>query len=230
MMITALVIAASQGVSGVGMGLQLGWPTAFNLRVWRGSGFTPQVIGGLNSGRWHIGLDLQKAFFLPGSGFYLSGLLGSGLSVEQSEHGPPGAWLGVPAMGAEMVFTGVPLGIFAGFSPVLRVSSEHPWDIQMGFGLRYTVMNSPEEPAEETGKEQNISKNRKPKPKPKPEPESKSEVDQKTIKTLYLKGLDAYTKQDYKTAIYYWNKVLELDPDNEKAKQGIKRAKQYLGE
>jgi len=49
------------------------------------------------------------------------------------------------------------------------------------------------------------------------------------IEILYLKGVEAYRWEDFATAIYYWEKVLELDPNHEKAKRGIERAKKYLG-
>lgn len=49
------------------------------------------------------------------------------------------------------------------------------------------------------------------------------------IEILYLKGVEAYRWEDFATAIFYWEKVLELDPNHEKAKRGIERAKKYLG-
>jgi len=49
------------------------------------------------------------------------------------------------------------------------------------------------------------------------------------IEILYLKGVEAYRWEDFATAIYYWEKVLELDPNHEKAKRGIERARKYLG-
>lgn len=48
------------------------------------------------------------------------------------------------------------------------------------------------------------------------------------IEILYLKGVEAYRWEDFATAIYYWEKVLEFDPGHEKAKRGIERAKKYL--
>ncbi len=49
------------------------------------------------------------------------------------------------------------------------------------------------------------------------------------IEIFYLKGVESYRWEDFATAIYYWEKVLELDPSHEKAKRGIERAKKYLG-
>ncbi|MEO0248762.1 MAG: hypothetical protein ABIN58_04335 [candidate division WOR-3 bacterium] len=49
------------------------------------------------------------------------------------------------------------------------------------------------------------------------------------IEILYLKGVEAYRWEDFATAIYYWEQVLALDPNHEKAKRGIERAKKYLG-
>ncbi|MGB9590836.1 MAG: hypothetical protein ACPL68_08120, partial [Candidatus Hydrothermia bacterium] len=48
------------------------------------------------------------------------------------------------------------------------------------------------------------------------------------IEILYLKGVEAYRWEDFATAIYYWEQVLALDPNHEKAKRGIERAKKYL--
>jgi len=48
------------------------------------------------------------------------------------------------------------------------------------------------------------------------------------IKRNYLSGLDAYTKGRYKLAMDEWTKVLELDPEHEKAKLNIGKAKRKL--
>jgi tetratricopeptide (TPR) repeat protein len=50
----------------------------------------------------------------------------------------------------------------------------------------------------------------------------------KAIKKNYLNGLDAYTKGRYKLAMDEWNNVLELDPEHEKAKLNIGKAKRKL--
>lgn len=46
----------------------------------------------------------------------------------------------------------------------------------------------------------------------------------------YLKGIDAYTKNQFKLAISYWNRCLSVEPDYEKAKKNIERAKKKLAE
>jgi tetratricopeptide (TPR) repeat protein len=54
------------------------------------------------------------------------------------------------------------------------------------------------------------------------------QVSASTITDLYLKGVNAYTKEDFKIAISYWERVLELDPNHENAKRNIKRAQEKL--
>lgn len=44
----------------------------------------------------------------------------------------------------------------------------------------------------------------------------------------YLKGIDAYTNHNYKLAISYWERCLEIDPEYEKAKKNIERARKKL--
>lgn len=44
----------------------------------------------------------------------------------------------------------------------------------------------------------------------------------------YLKGIDAYTNHNYKLAISYWERCLEIDPGYEKAKKNIERARKKL--
>ncbi len=58
--------------------------------------------------------------------------------------------------------------------------------------------------------------------------EAKVAPDPKTVEELYLKGVDAYVKEDYKGAVYYWEKVLELDPDHAKAKANLAKAKKKI--
>lgn len=59
--------------------------------------------------------------------------------------------------------------------------------------------------------------------------ESKQAPDPKTVEELYLKGVDAYVKEDYKGAVYYWEKVLELDPNHAKAKANLEKARKKIG-
>ncbi len=53
-------------------------------------------------------------------------------------------------------------------------------------------------------------------------------VTKKQIHEWYLRGVDAYTKDDFKTAIYWWKKILEVDPKNTKALEGVRRAEALL--
>ena len=59
--------------------------------------------------------------------------------------------------------------------------------------------------------------------------ESRQAPDSKTVEELYLRGVDAYVKEDYEGAIYYWEKVLELDPDHTKAKANLAKARKKIG-
>ncbi len=61
------------------------------------------------------------------------------------------------------------------------------------------------------------------------EEKTKPLVDQKKVQELYLLGIQAYVNQDYESAIYYWEQVLKLDPNHEKARKNLQRAKKKLG-
>lgn len=56
----------------------------------------------------------------------------------------------------------------------------------------------------------------------------RKEAGQKEINDLYLQGVDAYTREDYKQAIILWQKVLELDPNHVQARRNIERAREKL--
>ena len=58
---------------------------------------------------------------------------------------------------------------------------------------------------------------------------TKPKVSEDELNALYLKGVEAYVKEDYETAVYYWTKVLEIDPNHSKAKKNLARAKQKMG-
>ncbi|MGC8893368.1 MAG: carboxypeptidase regulatory-like domain-containing protein [candidate division WOR-3 bacterium] len=58
---------------------------------------------------------------------------------------------------------------------------------------------------------------------------TKPSISEDEINALYLKGVEAYVKEDYETAVYYWTKVLEVDPNHSKAKKNMARAKQKMG-
>ncbi len=53
-------------------------------------------------------------------------------------------------------------------------------------------------------------------------------VSEAAINELYLKGVNAYTRENFKLAISYWEQVLELDQAHGNAKRNIKRAKEKL--
>jgi tetratricopeptide (TPR) repeat protein len=57
---------------------------------------------------------------------------------------------------------------------------------------------------------------------------TKKKASPEMINSLYLKGVDAYTKEDFKLAISYWERVLELDPHHTNATRNIKRAREKL--
>ncbi len=66
--------------------------------------------------------------------------------------------------------------------------------------------------------------------KAKPAKAEKKKPSPKEIEELYLKGVQAYVKGNYEEAIQYWEEVLKLDPNHEKAKLNIRRAKKKLAE
>ena len=57
---------------------------------------------------------------------------------------------------------------------------------------------------------------------------TKAKLSKKDPSQLYMQGVLAYTKGDYKLALYYWEEVLKIDPDNEKARKNIYRTKEKL--
>ncbi len=48
------------------------------------------------------------------------------------------------------------------------------------------------------------------------------------ISDLYLKGISAYTSEDYEQAIAFWQRVLELDPNHANARRNLDRAREKL--
>lgn len=54
--------------------------------------------------------------------------------------------------------------------------------------------------------------------------------DKKYLADLYLKGINAYTNNDFKSALSYWNKIAEIDPSYENIARNIDRAKKRLAE
>lgn len=56
----------------------------------------------------------------------------------------------------------------------------------------------------------------------------KAKVERKDETDLYFKGIQAYTQGDYETAIFYWEKVLAINPENRNAKKNIERARRRL--
>ncbi len=48
------------------------------------------------------------------------------------------------------------------------------------------------------------------------------------IADLYFKGIAAYTNDDFETAILYWEKVLQFDPEHDNARRNIERARAKL--
>lgn len=50
------------------------------------------------------------------------------------------------------------------------------------------------------------------------------------IEDLYLKGIESYTNNDYRMAVKFWEKCLEIKPDYEKAVKNIEKAKKKIAE
>ena len=48
------------------------------------------------------------------------------------------------------------------------------------------------------------------------------------LNDLYLKGVHAYTQEDYEQAIVYWQRVVEIDPGHANAKRNIERTREKL--
>lgn len=55
-----------------------------------------------------------------------------------------------------------------------------------------------------------------------------SKLQKKDADELYLQGVQAYTNNNYKQAIYYWEQVLVIDPSYANAARNIQRAKEKL--
>lgn len=45
-----------------------------------------------------------------------------------------------------------------------------------------------------------------------------------TEESLYMKGINAYIQREFKAAAYYWRRVLEINPQNEKAQSYMEKA------
>ncbi len=59
--------------------------------------------------------------------------------------------------------------------------------------------------------------------------EKKREILKKEyLREYYIRGIEAYAHEDYEEAIFWWEKVLQIDPNFEKARRNIERAKFYL--
>ncbi len=54
-------------------------------------------------------------------------------------------------------------------------------------------------------------------------------VEDYLVKAYLYWGMELYTKHDYQEALKIWGKVLEVDPDNEKAVRYIRRTREELG-
>jgi tetratricopeptide (TPR) repeat protein len=48
------------------------------------------------------------------------------------------------------------------------------------------------------------------------------------VNDLYMKGVNAYTEEKYQLALFYWKRVLEIDPANVNAKRNMTRAEEKL--
>ncbi len=59
---------------------------------------------------------------------------------------------------------------------------------------------------------------------------SKNIYSSEDIGELYLKGIEAYTNNNYKLAIKYWEQCLDINPNYKKASKNIEKAKKKLNE
>lgn len=55
-----------------------------------------------------------------------------------------------------------------------------------------------------------------------------SKVSSAELDELYMKGVTAYTQENYQLAIFYWKRVLEIKPDHKNARRNIERAQEKL--
>ncbi len=55
-----------------------------------------------------------------------------------------------------------------------------------------------------------------------------TEEEKEEIRRLHIQGMKYFTQSNYKAAIIEWQKVLEIDPDNESVKKNIEEAKARL--
>ncbi|MGB3340228.1 MAG: PorV/PorQ family protein [bacterium] len=53
-------------------------------------------------------------------------------------------------------------------------------------------------------------------------------VSGKDINDLYMKGVAAYTQEKYQLAVFYWKRVLEIDPKHANAARNIQRAEEKV--
>lgn len=56
----------------------------------------------------------------------------------------------------------------------------------------------------------------------------KEKAPKESIEDLYIKGINAYVRGQFEMAILYWEKVLEIDPEHERAKRNLERAQAKL--
>ena len=55
-----------------------------------------------------------------------------------------------------------------------------------------------------------------------------SDEENEQIRTLHIEAMKHYTQKEYAEAIDAWEKILDIDPDNESARKNIEEAKQRL--
>lgn len=56
----------------------------------------------------------------------------------------------------------------------------------------------------------------------------KKEVSDEDVNELYMKGITVYTQEKYQLAIFYWKRVLDIEPNHANAKRNIERAEEKL--
>lgn len=53
-------------------------------------------------------------------------------------------------------------------------------------------------------------------------------VSSKDVNDLYMKGVAAYTQEKYQLAVFYWKRVLEIDPNHANAARNVQRAEEKV--
>ncbi len=138
-----LIMAALMGSAplsgGVGLGFEIGDPTAFNVKIWQGRGLSPVIAAGVEGPHWHLHGDFLWHYPIETQSLNTLFFIGPGIKAEEVSGG--GACFGprMP-MGMEIVLREIPLDFFGEIAPSLEFyNSDMGFEMEFGFGLRFTL-------------------------------------------------------------------------------------------